>query len=99
MFLNDPDTKGIIMIGEIGGEAEERAAEFLKVSFGGKSSVYFYVIIDVFPMLQENMSYKLAVIGGRVLRFTLSLLHLLHLLVFPYIFQAIIDTEYAITQK
>jgi succinyl-CoA synthetase alpha subunit len=32
LFENDPETEGIVMVGEIGGDAEERAAEFIAES-------------------------------------------------------------------
>src|SRR3546814_3811782 len=39
MFLADDETQGIVMIGEIGGAAEEDAAEFLKKSKVKKPTV------------------------------------------------------------
>ncbi len=40
LFMKDPETKGVVMVGEIGGEDEQAAAEFLK-KHGNKPVVGF----------------------------------------------------------
>jgi succinyl-CoA synthetase alpha subunit len=41
LFAKDPETKGVVMIGEIGGNAEEDAARFIKENMKGKPVAAF----------------------------------------------------------